>query len=886
MRTIGTNRVSKSIGCCGLFWLAFSGATQANNAWYVATNATHTFSGTSWSTAFTNIQEALDAAQPDDTIYLAGHTFALTTQLVWAAGKDNIKLLGGYEGTGTPGTYDPDQWPTVITRDSAYETRLLFIDDVEDAGIARITFTGGNPFRPTDISAGGAMVVRNTTDFLIRDVLFTENTIEGQHNSNCFGGALHVLNSSGTISNTVFMANKVLGRAGVGYGGGVNISGGSVALHDLVFLGNRSRGYWASESTRRGYGGGISFHGGNHTLRNALLFLNQSRRHTVWTAADGSGIYVWNNATVAIDNTTVYGHSSEGLFIVSGNVTVEHSIFARNNPDIGGAVAPASLSHSLVGDGSGGGTVNVLTGDPGFDEEWFYLAPDSPCRNAGNGTVAAAGLTGTTVSTDGTPESAEAIVSLGYHYPPGAVLAPIMEYTVSETGDDNDAGDAANPFRTIARALQAPGERVRIHLLPGAHDSAGDFPVRIENRGTVQIVGADPETTFIDGQNVVDTRLFEIRHAYGNNRIHGVTLRNGGGSVAEMDGIRAGGAIFLGRARLTIEDCVLEDNIAKVGGTAGDIRIQTLGGGALGAKQAALDIRQTTFRENETWQRSGGGAILSHSTVGVIENCVFQDNVIDSQTGPGGHNRSAMGGALHLARSCFDIRDTVLTGNKAISSQGGESAGGALFQGDGQVTLQNVVFANNQLTNNLWVNPLYGAAIYQFNPGSAFVANRFGLIVENNTIVGNYGDGNDYGHGLFGHDDYVGVVNTILWQNHPTDFTNLTEAAFSHSRADGLTPDVNGNLIDDPVLIDWENGDFGLQTRHGQFDEDGKLRYFAETSPCIDAGINRDWMDEATDLRGFPRISRGIPRRGTGPRVDMGAIEVRIPPTGTFIFMR
>ena len=60
MKTIGSNWVSKFVGCCGVFWMALAGTTQANNAWYVATNASHTFDGGSWATAFTNAQDALD----------------------------------------------------------------------------------------------------------------------------------------------------------------------------------------------------------------------------------------------------------------------------------------------------------------------------------------------------------------------------------------------------------------------------------------------------------------------------------------------------------------------------------------------------------------------------------------------------------------------------------------------------------------------------------------------------------------------------------------------------------------------------------------------------------------------------------------------------------
>jgi hypothetical protein len=44
------------------------------------------------------------------------------------------------------------------------------------------------------------------------------------------------------------------------------------------------------------------------------------------------------------------------------------------------------------------------------------------------------------------------------------------------------------------------------------------------------------------------------------------------------------------------------------------------------------------------------------------------------------------------------------------------------------------------------------------------------------------------------------------------------------------------------------------------------------TSPCINAGINQDWMVAATDLDGNPRISWGT--------VDMGAYEFLLPSSG------
>ncbi|NLL83638.1 MAG: hypothetical protein GX230_05280 [Lentisphaerae bacterium] len=110
--------------------LAATFATTASRAadFYVASGGSHT-TGTGWDTAFTNIQAALNAASPHDTIYLAGETFAVTNQLVWT--NDFVTMRGGYraaDALDTPGPCDPKQWPTTITRDSSINTRLLLIN--------------------------------------------------------------------------------------------------------------------------------------------------------------------------------------------------------------------------------------------------------------------------------------------------------------------------------------------------------------------------------------------------------------------------------------------------------------------------------------------------------------------------------------------------------------------------------------------------------------------------------------------------------------------------------------------------------------------------------------------------------------------------------------
>ena len=65
------------------------------------------------------------------------------------------------------------------------------------------------------------------------------------------------------------------------------------------------------------------------------------------------------------------------------------------------------------------------------------------------------------------------------------------------------------------------------------------------------------------------------------------------------------------------------------------------------------------------------------------------------------------------------------------------------------------------------------------------------------------------------------------------------------------TPDPGGtnNITSEPQFVNAAAGDYRL----------------LPSSPCIDRGINQDWMVDATDLAGNPRILNGT--------VDMGAYE-------------
>jgi hypothetical protein len=109
--------------------------------YYAATNGAGS-PGTSWATAFTNLQAALNAATSSgDIIYVAGHTFGVTGVVKWTV--SGITIRGGYEGVGTPGNNDPSRWQTVIRPFDSYSHRMraLSVSGLTSGTLEQVTFT-------------------------------------------------------------------------------------------------------------------------------------------------------------------------------------------------------------------------------------------------------------------------------------------------------------------------------------------------------------------------------------------------------------------------------------------------------------------------------------------------------------------------------------------------------------------------------------------------------------------------------------------------------------------------------------------------------------------------------------------------------------------------
>ena len=141
------------------------------------------------------------------------------------------------------------------------------------------------------------------------------------------------------------------------------------------------------------------------------------------------------------------------------------------------------------------------------------------------------------------------------------------------------------------------------------------------------------------------------------------------------------------------------------------------------------------------------------------------------------------------------------------------------------------------------------------------------LSIINTTISGNSSNGSAGSVDVWAGGKAT-IVNSILWDNQPASLSfspGSGEIDMYYSNTDNEGWEGNQNLSVDPLFVDVENSDFGLQIE----------------SACIDAGTTElsTYFPEAFEL--FPEIFGDITEYfGNAP--DMGAFEVIFdlsPPT-------
>lgn len=255
---------------------------------------------------------------------------------------------------------------------------------------------------------------------------------------------------------------------------------------------------------------------------------------------------------------------------------------------------------------------------------------------------------------------------------------------------------------------------------------------------------------------------------------------------------------------------------------------------------------------------TGGGISISGKGPVIIKNCVIS------------YNQALLGAAIYCERNNTLIDGNLIEKNKSLSN------GGALFIYNSRPVIKNNIVRLN-------ISPEFGGAFYCENSGGILTNNtiteneaRFGGAVSmvrsntrmiNNTIADNHASVN--GGGLHCQQSSPFIKNSILWGNTSANkgkqmyLYELGYPEITYSNIQGglneiemftdtlnLVSHYSRNLDEEPAFIMNDTAYYALK----------------KTSPCIDAGFNKDpLVSEGLDMKGNPRIINNI--------IDMGAQE-------------
>jgi len=367
---------------------------------YVTTNGSNS-AGSTWSSGYTDLQTALSVAEPGDTIYLAGQTFAaspggfLQSSLYTWQGNSNVTIRGGYSAATNnpvlPGTNNPDLWPTVMVRTSG-TCRLMQITGVTNGWLEGVTFTGGD-----NADNGSGLYIANCTNLALVHCVISNN-----HSTAARGGGIYIDNSGPvTVSNTLIQGNVIgLGTFRLdSYGGGMYLGAGmgTVGIFNSVLHNNT-----VNVRERSAYGSGIYLSSGTIGIYNSTFSSNNMSGDNITYRG-----VVYNEATLRLRNCLLYTNNTSGaIYAAGGSFSLENCTLAYNSGAAviragGTGVSSNSIFWGHSSDITGGGVVlgycdfqsglsNTVNGcisaDPLFVNSAtkdFKLLPGSPCIDTG-----------------------------------------------------------------------------------------------------------------------------------------------------------------------------------------------------------------------------------------------------------------------------------------------------------------------------------------------------------------------------------------------------------------------------------------------------------------------------------------------------------------------
>ncbi|MCP5009870.1 MAG: PKD domain-containing protein, partial [Aestuariibacter sp.] len=379
----GANQVQATVDHLTPFAIAGSGRVVYVDADAVGND------GTTWATAFTELQRALAVALPGDEVWVATGSYypdydpssgAYTNDRSASFTlKNEVALYGGFSGSEV--TRDQRDWEaneTILSGDLAEDDTGFTNNDENSYNVISstnaisttvldgFTVSGGNANGDTYLdpdSNGGGMYNYNSNP-TVANVTFSGNSAYYDG-----GGMSNFYNSQPTLTNVTFSGNSATN----GDGGGMYNDNSNPTLTNVTFSGN---------SASYGGGGMYNFNNSNPTLTNVTFSGN--------SASWGGGMYNLSYSQPTLTNVTFSGNSATngggGMYnLNNSNPTLANVTFSGNSAYTGGGMYNLSYSKPTLtnvtfsGNSAtyGGGMSNLQNSNPQIVNSIFWGNSDA-----------------------------------------------------------------------------------------------------------------------------------------------------------------------------------------------------------------------------------------------------------------------------------------------------------------------------------------------------------------------------------------------------------------------------------------------------------------------------------------------------------------------------
>jgi hypothetical protein len=371
--------------------------------YYVDDDATGANDGSSWSDAFTYLQDALNVAAAGDEIRVAQGVYQPDRSISFRFGRsgeretafdlrDGVAMRGGYAGLGAP---DPDArdigaYESILSGDlqgddaklaglewqslyafAASQTRgensytVVIASGVDGTAVLDgFTITAGSGKEQSDYPIPyrtyypGGMYCYNASPTVI-NCTFRHNTSVPLGSGDAFGGGLSNNNSSPTLRNCSFIENIVFGGNATACGGGIANSNSDPNVRECLFSNNVVMGFGEC------WGGGMCNFGSDPKVTDCSFVANSA------IGSVGGAMFNYNSSHPILTGCTFEENlADEGGGIGNGNGSgpiLVKCVFRRNkalNHGSGGGMANSSfcepaltdctlVENSAAGDGGG-----------------------------------------------------------------------------------------------------------------------------------------------------------------------------------------------------------------------------------------------------------------------------------------------------------------------------------------------------------------------------------------------------------------------------------------------------------------------------------------------------------------------------------------------------